>query len=63
MFRHLFAEECLGLFLIVHDIRLVGGYFHLLPRVFWSILGFLLVLDSTIHIFQLTRIFDGGQVA
>jgi hypothetical protein len=62
MFRHLFAEGCLGLFLIGYDIRLVGGYFHLLPRIFWSMIGFLLVLDSTIHIFQLTRIADGGQV-
>ena len=50
-----------GLFLMIYDVRLIGGYFYLLPRIFYGVLGFGILLYSLLEIYTQLRIGEGGD--
>lgn len=45
-----------SLILILYDIRLLGGYFHVLPRIFYLTIGILLFIIVFFEIYNEVRI-------
>jgi len=46
---------------MIYDVRLIGGYFYLLPRIFYGVLGFGILLYSLLEIYTQLRIGEGGD--